>query len=102
MSYKVVSKFDNFVDFTFVDLEHVRCVNKIILNNQAAKCAPYEENESNPKVFMPKFNRLNDQNYTHSYSVSHTNTIEYLQAWIFFNTITQHSTSTGYRSLNFA
>lgn len=72
MSYKVVSKFDNFVNFTFVDLEHVRCVNKIILNNQAAKFAPYEENESNPKVFMPKFNRLHNQNYTQSFILSLT------------------------------
>ena len=56
----------------------------------------------NSKVFIPEFYRLHDQNYSHFYSGSHTNTIAYSDLQVYmsglFNTITFHTSTSLNRS----
>lgn len=62
-------------------------------------CALRKKTESNPNVFMPEFYIVHNQNTTHSYSDSHTNTIAYpdVQVYMsgFFKRTTLHDIQEG-------
>lgn len=60
---------------------------------------PAEKTESNPNVFMPEFYIVHNQNTTHSYSDSYTNTIAYQDVQVymsgFFKRTTLHDIQEG-------